>query len=216
MTARALGVERGITAAVGSGGKTTLLHRLARELSAQGRVILTTTTHIRPSEELPTLLSPSESELVHALAQSRAVCIGSPAEHGKLRQSELPLSLLTALADFVLVEADGSRGLPLKAHAAHEPVIPTGCGRVICVVGASGLNRPIRDAAHRPELFCAVTGAQPQDPATPKRVAALLNAEALGDIYYVNQCELPGALPAAESLAASLRKPALCGALRRE
>ena len=212
MTARELGVGRGLTAAIGSGGKTTLLHRLAGELSAQGSVILTTTTHIRPSDVLPTLVSPSERALRDALASRRAVCVGSPAQDGKLAAPALPFSLLAALADFVLVEADGSRGLPLKAHAAHEPVVPEGCARVICVVGAAGLNRPIFEAVHRPALFCARVGTEPDDLATPERVAALLNAEALGDIYYVNQCDAPDALPNALRLAALLQKPAVFGA----
>lgn len=211
MTARRLGVERGITAVIGSGGKTTLLHRLARELSAQGSVIFTTSTHIRPSDTLPTLISPSGQALRDALAQHRAICLGSPAGQGRLTQSALPFSLLAELADYVLVEADGSKGLPLKAHAAHEPVIPPDCRRIVCVVGAAGLNRPICDVVHRPELFCARTGTQMQASATPEAVAGLLNAEALGDVYYVNQCDLPGARAAAEQLASALNKPAVLG-----
>ena len=54
----------------------------------------------------------------------------------------------------LLVEADGSRRLPLKAHAPHEPVIPKEAGCVLCVVGARGFDRPIRKAVHRPEQFC--------------------------------------------------------------
>ena len=38
-----LGVPCGVTAVIGSGGKTTLLRTLSRELP--GTVILTTTTH---------------------------------------------------------------------------------------------------------------------------------------------------------------------------
>ncbi len=61
----------------------------------------------------------------------------------------------------MLVEADGSRRLPLKAHAPHEPVIPKEAGCVLCVVGAHGFDRPIREAVHRPEQFCTLTGARP-------------------------------------------------------
>ena len=43
-----LGVPCGVTAVIGSGGKTTLLSALSRELP--GTVILTTTTHILPFE----------------------------------------------------------------------------------------------------------------------------------------------------------------------
>ena len=43
--AELLNIQRGLTAITGSGGKTTLLYALARELSAEARVIVCTTTH---------------------------------------------------------------------------------------------------------------------------------------------------------------------------
>ncbi len=195
-----LGVRQGVTAVIGSGGKTTLLHTLAAELAPQGRVVLTTSTHIRPSAQFQTLLDPSEAALCAALAAGAPVCIGSLAKEGKL-------------ADFVLVEADGSRGLPLKAHLPHEPVIPPEARRTVCVVGASGLGRPIAQAVHRSEVFCALTGAKAADPAAPALVALALEREALADIYYVNQCDLPGVLSAARELAAHLARPVVLGSL---
>lgn len=43
----ALGIVPGITAIIGGGGKTSLMNRLAAELSAAGsRVIICTSTHI--------------------------------------------------------------------------------------------------------------------------------------------------------------------------
>ena len=38
--AELLNIQRGVTAITGSGGKTTLLYALARELSAEARVIV--------------------------------------------------------------------------------------------------------------------------------------------------------------------------------
>lgn len=172
-----LRVPRGVTAVIGSGGKTTLLRTLSRELP--GTVILTTTTHILPFEGVPLLTAPGEGELRTALARSRVVCLGTPAAEGKLTAPSLPFSVLADCADYVLVEADGSRRLPLKAHAPHEPVIPKEADRVLCVVGARGFDRPIRETVHRPERFCALTGAQPDEPASPALVAQALAAEGL-------------------------------------
>lgn len=45
---RMLGIQPGLTAIIGGGGKTTLLYALARELSQTARVIVCTTTHILP------------------------------------------------------------------------------------------------------------------------------------------------------------------------
>ena len=74
-------------------------------------------------------------------------------------------------------EADGSKRLPLKAHAAWEPVIPAATANIVWVVGASGLGKSINEAVHRPELFCERCGCEPTDIATPERVAQVLNAE---------------------------------------
>ncbi|MFR3925986.1 MAG: hypothetical protein ACLTXI_12635, partial [Collinsella sp.] len=63
------------------------------------------------------------------------------------------------------------------AHAAWEPVIPSGTANVVWVVGASGLGKPVAEVVHRPELFCERCGCEPTDAATPERVAMVLNAE---------------------------------------
>lgn len=176
-----LGVPCGVTAVIGSGGKTTLLSALSRELP--GTVILTTTTHILPFEGVPLLTAPTEDEVRTALARSRVLCLGTPAAEGKLTAPSLPFSLLEQLADYVLVEADGSRRLPLKAHAPHEPVIPPEAKRVLCVVGARGFGRPIREAVHRPEVFCALTGSKPGNTASPENVMQALAAEGLSRTF---------------------------------
>ena len=80
-------------------------------------------------------------------------------------------------SDLHLGAADGSRRLPLKAHAPHEPVIPKEAGCVLCVVGARGFDRPIREAVHRPEQFCTLTGARLDEPASPALAARALAAE---------------------------------------
>ena len=209
-----LGIEKGVTSVIGSGGKTTMLHVLARELCRNGTVILTTSTHIRPSDEFPCLFSPSEEEVRAALQEAPAVCVGSLTEDGKFTACSLSFETLSSLADYVLVEADGSKRLPLKAHASHEPVIPENSQKSVCVVGASGLGKPIREAVHRPALFCAMTGASEEDIATPELTARVLMQEALGDIYFIDQCEEAVPRSYAEALAARLDKPVICGSLR--
>ena len=98
-------------------------------------------------------------------------------ETGKLSSPAEPLDQLAQRFDYVLTEADGSKRLPLKAHAAWEPAIPAATANVIWLVGASGLGKPISEAVHRPELFCERCGCEPTDVATPERVAQVLNAE---------------------------------------
>ena len=57
-------------------------------------------------------------------------------------------------------EADGARGLLIKAPAEHEPVIPV-CATTVCVVAnLEAIGRPLDESvAHRPERIGQLTGA---------------------------------------------------------
>ena len=68
-------------------------------------------------------------------------------------------------------------GLPVKAHLSHEPAIPEAAALTVVLTGASGFGRPIREAVHRWERFCQLTGASPEEPVTAEGLAALLMAE---------------------------------------
>ena len=200
----ALQVRPGLTAIIGGGGKTTLLYRLARELEGRGSVIVTTSTHIFKPTDLPFALTAGKV--------SGILCVGMPCENGKLSAPQQSFRELTALADYVLVEADGSAGRPLKAHASHEPVIPREENQVICVVGASGLNRPAAVKVHRPERFMALSGS---DTAAPEAVAAVLNKEALHTRVLINQADSPERIAAARELARLLNCPVVVASLQK-
>lgn len=198
-----LKIEKGVTAIIGSGGKTTLLRTLSGELP--GRMLLCTSTHFQGYADLPTVLDPTEADLRKALAAHPIVCTAGRSPTGKLVDCGLPYETLANLADFVLVEADGSRRRPLKAHALHEPVIPSCTRQVICVVGLSGLHRPVSEVVHRPELFCPLAGCTPEDEATPERVARALVQEHLADTYFLNQAESGSVLQDAKIIASHLK-----------
>ena len=77
-------------------------------------------------------------------------------EEEKLKKiSGLPESVVTCLielADFVLVEADGSKRLSLKMPDSHEPVILEGSNLVIGVCGIDAIGKSIKEACHRHNL----------------------------------------------------------------
>ena len=212
---RLLGVRPGITALTGGGGKTTAMYILARELSQHSTVVCTTTTPIYPPDHRPVLAGRHDGRLAAALGWSRCVCVGVPTPEGKLAPPEFSPYRLAELARYVLVEADGSRGLPVKAHLSHEPVIPELAGLTVGLVGASGFARPVRQAVHRWECFCQLTGADPVDPVDPENLARLLLAEGLEDLLFINQAESAGAMEQARRLAALLPRPVFAGSLQR-
>ena len=177
--AAAFDVPKGITALVGGGGKTTAMLRLARELAAGGaRVIVTATTHIFPPEGIPTGNPSNAAEVSHALMLEPLLCLGKPAADGKLGAPDLSMAMLTQQADYVLVEADGAKHLPLKAPAEHEPVIPPETRLVIAVAGLDGAGKPIKEAAFRPKLYATLCGKREAEIVTPRDIALVLAHEA--------------------------------------
>ncbi|WP_158095326.1 selenium cofactor biosynthesis protein YqeC [Collinsella sp. An2] len=226
----ALGIERGIAAVVGSGGKTTTLSTLARLLTScdqpsQG-VVLTTSTHIRPFPSTPLYTGDRVDELAQALRLQSVVCCGTPVEDGKLAAPSLPLDKIAAVAEHVLVEADGSRGLPIKAHAPHEPVIPRHTRSLTVVVGLDGFGGTIAADVHRPERFCALGEARPDDAVTPELVARVLSRELEGGAIPIpagvtphvllTHVETPGDLEDAQRFQASLGREVLAVNYPRE
>lgn len=207
-----LGIGKGLTAVMGSGGKTSLLYELAEELRPYGTVLLTTTTHIMKPPQYP--FAATASALTAALAAHGAACAGSFTAEGKLTAPDFP-GWQTA-ADFVLVEADGSRRLPAKAHAPWEPVLPPERRRTVCVFGASALGKPIRDAAHRPELYAPLAAASPDAVITPVMAARVLAAEGGFDVLFINQADvLTGAAAQLRPFADVLPCPVVYGSLAR-
>ena len=83
---KVLGVTKGLTAVIGSGGKTSLLYELAEELRPCGTVLLATTTHIMRPLQYPFVQTPEE--LAAALAAGGVACVGSLTPEGKLLSSE--------------------------------------------------------------------------------------------------------------------------------
>jgi probable selenium-dependent hydroxylase accessory protein YqeC len=195
-----------VLAFVGAGGKTSGLYALAGELAADGaRVLVTTTTMIYDpareggrgldSVELHRELAPdadrespsSIGSLKRALdriracaARGKVLCVASkalPAE-GKLRGIDPGLLEVLATAfDYLLVEADGSRGLPVKAPGPAEPVMPPCADIVVGCVGLDCLGTPIAaDTVHRHELFAGLVGARPGEALTVGHLVALVSA----------------------------------------
>ncbi len=202
----------GVICLTGSGGKTTLARKLAATLP--GRVIFCTTTHIFPPADLPVFCELEAAQLRSILERTDRICIGTPAEEGKLAAPQTGFAELRETADFVVVEADGARQLPMKAHLAHEPVLPPGFDRNLLLVGADGFGRPIAQSAHRPERFAALSGLSPEDRITPEAVAAVLRQEGGFDTVLVNQVTDNAKLCAAKALAALLEVPVYAGELQ--
>ena len=156
-----IGEQPELVAFVGGGGKTSLMFALADELP--GRTILTTTTRIFAAqvERAPAVAYAGDLSPLAGLLAAHGRCLVVGRVEGDKALGvlpDLPARLLARLdVDHVLVEADGSRMRPVKAPAAHEPVIPPQATLVVPVAGIEALAGPIDAMAHRPELIRKIT-----------------------------------------------------------
>lgn len=201
-------IKPGITALIGGGGKTSTMYALAEELHKKGSVIVCTSTHILCPPQYPFL-----PRLLNKLAFGEVVSTGSKDGH-KLSTPEQSFDELTKLADYVLVEADGSRQLPLKAHASHEPAIPKESSKVLTVIGIDGLGKPIREVAHRPELYASAVHADIDDTVTAGMIRDIVAAYPQCDGIIINKADDPDRIEHAMQLAALFDVPVAVTALQ--
>lgn len=157
-----------VVSVTGAGGKTSLIWRLAEELRERGRrVIVTTTTHMAWEEGRDWVDAETDGNRLSGETLSRIArlleegcCVWTGRRMGEKISGPLLsdeslrwVEQLSALADVVLVEADGSRRHPVKVPASWEPVIPPCTTLVAAVAGLSCLGRRPEDCCHRALLW---------------------------------------------------------------
>jgi molybdenum cofactor cytidylyltransferase len=157
------------TAFVGAGGKTSAMFRLARECDEP--VFLANTAHLsleqtRLAERIFAIEKVEDlPDFGHGVPGGVTLFCG-PELTGRERVRGLDDSSIQGLRHLtgyfavpLLIEADGSRGLPLKAPADHEPPIPPWVNAVVVCAGMSGLGQPlVEDRVFRSELFAELSG----------------------------------------------------------
>ena len=162
-----------IKAIVGAGGKTTLIKEMAARYRAEGKtVFVTTSTHMFIEEE--TLCTDDAQRIISTLTKNGFVMAGV-AEGPKIKSlSKETYKAVCAHADVVLVEADGSKHMPLKFPNESEPVIPDNADEILIVCGLHGLGQAAKDCCHRLELVKSCLGIEDDTAITPSHVQQLI------------------------------------------
>lgn len=160
----------------GGGGKTSVMFRLADELAERGKtVIVTTTTHIfNPSDR--NVVETDRAADVEAWLERRGrdadrqgsgrtngivLVAGLPAAEGKLKSMPLAEAVrLKALADVLLIEADGAKRLPIKVPRDGEPVILDCTDVVIGCMGLDCIGGELEEYCFRTELAAGLLGVE--------------------------------------------------------
>ena len=160
-------------AVVGSGGKTTLIKKLASRYRSEGKtVLITTTTHMFIEED--TLLTDDADTIIGVLRETGYAMAGIP-EGEKIKSlSQKTYEKVCSFTDVVLVEADGSKRLPLKYPNASEPVIPENTDEIIVVCGLNAIGQKAKDVCHRLELVKACLGIADETMITASHVQRLV------------------------------------------
>ena len=162
-----------IISVVGSGGKTTLIKKLAEQYRKEGKIVLvTTSTHM--FAEADTLLTDDANIIAERLRDTGYAMAGIPEGEKIKALSSQTFHTLCGHADVVLVEADGSKHMPLKYPNATEPVIPANTDEIIVVCGLNAIGQRAKDVCHRLELVKACLGIEDDTVITAAHVQKLV------------------------------------------
>lgn len=213
---------------VGGGGKTALMNLVAAEGARLGKkVALSTTTHIMK----PEINYASNMDEVEALwANGQYAVIGAIDEKNeqKLIFSNDMYVAVKGKADLILLEADGSKRLPCKVPAEHEPVITADCDFVIGVMGMTALGQPMKECCFRFEQEGAWLGVKGETLLDEEIAEKILSSElgtrkSVGNRDYVvvlNQCDDETARNRAHIISAKLKEKysiaSVCCSLKAE
>ena len=172
---------------IGSGGKHTLLHYLAKESQNAGlSAIVTSSTRLhRPDHNRQPLLLVAENndkwpekllrelqsgKIVYLLEQSQANSMLGGFSKKELQDIRLQFPDTT-----MFIKADGARKRSLKFPSRHEPSIPSFTDLCILVVGIDCIGKTLdKEHAHRPELIVSTLGIPLHTVITPQIVTRLL------------------------------------------
>ncbi len=216
--------EREIVALVGGGGKSSIMYALAEELAKSGaKVLITTTTKIYLPDHgwiSRLILAPEMGildQLKRGLAPGEIVAFGRAIDSGKLigiSPGFVDSLAELGIADYILVEADGAAGLPFKAPAAHEPVIPQLTSTVLSIVGIDVLGQPLNaQNCHRPEEISRISGLVMGEKVDGETIARVLLSAFGGHknvpkgaicVPVINKIDSDDDMPKAELIARSL------------
>ncbi len=160
-------------AAVGGGGKTSFLYAAAQSAPKEKRTVLTASAKMLLPEKEFRFCYPKCEEM--SFLTGLTVC-GVPCGNGKMTCSLSDIKRIEPLCDYLLIEADGSKGLPLKAPDFHEPVLPQ-CDLICGFAGISAVDGRIKDICHRPALAAKTLQTDEAHLISPDDVAFLLSSK---------------------------------------
>lgn len=153
-----------VVSIVGSGGKTSLMFKLANELKKDFIVLVSTSTRIKkPSyDKYDYIYTNIDSCLIDKKPDKNGIIVVSKGVNAKTTKligiNDSDLDLLIPYYDIIFLEADGSKELPLKGWKSHEPPILKKTNKTIGVLPANYINKKVeKDLIYGFEEFNKLT-----------------------------------------------------------
>ena len=170
--------KQAVIAVIGCGGKTTFIESLANEYRHK-KVLVTPSTKIFPMHGEAVILRKTEAECLTHRPVNGIQCLGVLNKRtGKLealRQDHL--DRIIPHYDIVLIEADGSNGLPCKGWLQNEPVIPLQCRHTLGIVTLTALGKAAdENTVFRLDEFLKLTGLRQGDVITRQALTDMVCA----------------------------------------
>ena len=129
-----------------------------------------------PREKL--ILNDNISEIKDKLNENNYITVGIKTNNDKIISiSQERVKELAKICDFLLIEADGAKMIPLKVPAKYEPVIFDISHMVIGVCGIDALNKKICHIWHRPHIVSKVLNKGLEDNIEIKDIAYILSSK---------------------------------------
>ena len=191
-----------VIAFCGGGGKTSLIFAYAKELTRRGeKVLITTTTKIFPFAGIKTYRGGEDklsAELLEGCFREQKLLVAGFKinQAGKIEgySPQAICKLKNSVPCYILIEADGAKGRPLKGHAAFEPVLPACTDITICVAGYDIVGAKIDETnIHRAEIFKKTVLKDEQK----TKVDEALLARAFAHMIKLSKKQAPGSRPLA-------------------
>ncbi|APE96244.1 selenium cofactor biosynthesis protein YqeC [Halodesulfurarchaeum formicicum] len=173
-----LGLDDGLTAVVGAGGKKSTIYTVADELD---RAVVTTTVRIPFFDEhVATVLETDRPrDALESVTDWPVGLVPGYEENRYLGYEPHVVDTITEsqAPEAILVKADGARNRDFKAPGENEPRIPETADRVLGIASVAAVGKPLDEEwVHRPERVAALTGLEPGDPIGVEDMATVLSS----------------------------------------
>lgn len=150
--------EKEVISIVGAGGKTSLMNLLAKEISLDENVLITTSTKIyKPNNSEVDYLYLNYEDLISNLNKKNSIFAYGSSLNSDDKLIGIKLKEIKDLKKYfnkIVIEADGSKCKDLKAWNKNEPVISNDTTITLGILSLSTIGMEINEEnIHRLEIF---------------------------------------------------------------